>query len=81
MVTKLFSAGPKEFREWRLELGLSEEDMAMKAGVTVDKYKALESSRFAEVDDGGETYGRILVAFRGLGKEVMTAVDGHSTLQ
>ena len=60
------TVGPATFRQWRSELGLSEEQMASEAKLTVAQYQD------AEQDDENcpsDHYAKILTAFLRLGKE------------
>ncbi|MGB3445204.1 MAG: hypothetical protein WBA48_00720 [Xanthobacteraceae bacterium] len=76
MRVKLFLPGPAQYKAWRAELGLTEEDMAAKAGITLEEYK------WAENPDGSNDsiHAKVIVAFRDLGKTPI-AETGHSTLQ
>ena len=73
---KIFSAGIEQFKLWRTELGKSEQEMADLAGITVEQYRAAEGSAEA----AGKVYGQLVAAFRKIGKEPVTVVRGHSTL-
>jgi hypothetical protein len=60
------TVGPATFRQWRSELGLSEEQMASEAKVTLAQYQDAEQD---DDNSPSELHVKVLSAFQRLGKE------------
>ena len=60
------TVGPATFRQWRSELGLTEEQMASEAKLTVAQYQDVEQD---DENCPSDLHWKVLTAFQRLGKE------------
>ena len=60
------TVGPATFRQWRSELGLTEEQLASEAKLTVAQYQDVEQD---DENCPSDLHWKVLTAFQRLGKE------------